>query len=37
VVSHFKICESGPLKSGPFILNPKGATQFANIFVKELK
>ena len=37
VVSHFKICESGPLKSGPFILNPKVATQFANIFVKELK
>jgi hypothetical protein len=37
VVSHEKICERGPLKPGPFILNPKVATQFANIFVKELK
>ena len=37
VVIHERICESGPLKSGPFILDPKAPTQFANIFVKELK
>ncbi|MBC8325822.1 MAG: DUF1080 domain-containing protein [Verrucomicrobia subdivision 3 bacterium] len=37
VVVHEKICESGPLKPAPFILNPKEPTQFANIFVKELK
>ena len=37
VVIHEKIDESGPLKPGPFILNPKVPTQFANIFVKELK
>ena len=37
LVSESKLRESGPLKPGPITLSPKVATQFANIFVRELK
>jgi hypothetical protein len=37
LVSESKLRESGPLKPGPITLSPKVATQFANIFIKELK
>ena len=37
VIKEVKLRESGPLNPGPITLFPKGATQFANIFVKELK
>lgn len=37
VVIEEAIRESGPLKAGAFVLTPKVPTQFANIFVKELK
>jgi len=37
VVIEESIRESGPLKAGGFVLMPKVPTQFANIFVKELK
>ena len=37
VVIEEKLDESGPLKPGPITLSPKQATQFANLFIKELK
>ena len=37
VIKEAKLRESGPLMPGPITLSPKVATQFANIFVKELK